>query len=113
MAIVKQADSSALEIAQKFSERIHALAPDVKVMLYGSAARGKMDKFSDIDIYIEMPDTCDIEPLKSQISDWAWEIGFEHDRVIQTVIYHKNEVWDSPLRSSPFIKAVMRDGVVL
>jgi phospholipid N-methyltransferase len=39
MATVKQADLSALEIGKKFAERIHALFPDAKILLYGSAVK--------------------------------------------------------------------------
>lgn len=113
MATVKQADLPTLEVSKKLAERIHALVPGAKILLYGSAARGEMEEFSDIDIYVELPDACDIEPLKLQISDCAWEIGLEHNQVIQTVVYQKSEVWNSPLRSSPFIKAVLREGVPL
>lgn len=113
MATIKQVDLSALEIGKKLAERIHALAPAAKILLYGSAARGEMREFSDIDIYVEVPDTCDVEAIRLQISDYAWELGFEHDRHLQTVLYQTSEVWDSPLRSSPFIKAVMREGVPL
>ena len=113
MAVVKQADLSALEISKKFAERIHALISDAKVLLYGSAARGEMEEFSDIDVYVELPDTCDAEAIKSQVSDIAWEIGFEHDRIIQPVVYSRRDVWDTPRRSSPFIQAVHKEGMAL
>lgn len=113
MAAIKQADSSALEISKKFAERIHTLVPDAKVLLYGSTARGEMDEFSDIDIYVEVPDTCDAESIKLQVSDFAWEIGFEHERIIQAVVYRKSDVWDTPRRSSPFIKAIYSEGITL
>jgi predicted nucleotidyltransferase len=111
VATIKQADVSALEIGKMLADRIHALVPDATVLLYGSAARGEMEEFSDIDIYVELPDSCDIESMQIRIGDIAWEIGFEHDRIIQAVVYKRSEVWDSPLRSSPFIKAIMREGV--
>ncbi|HAK89303.1 MAG: hypothetical protein A2077_00015 [Nitrospirae bacterium GWC2_46_6] len=113
MATVKQADLAALEIGKKFAERIHALFPDAKVLLYGSAARGEMEEFSDIDIYVEVPDAYDIETIRTQINDIAWGVGFDNDRVIQAVVYRKSDVWDTPRRSSPFIRAVHNEGVVL
>jgi len=113
MATVKQADLSALEIGKKFAERIHVLFPDAMVLLYGSAARGEMEEFSDIDIYVEVPDSYEIETIRAQISDIAWEVGFDNDRVIQTVVYRKSDVWDTPRRSSPFMKAVHREGMAL
>ena len=113
MAPIKQADVTALEIGKELAGRVRTLVPDAKIILYGSAARGEMEEFSDIDIYVELPDACDVDSMRAQISDIAWEVGFEHDRVIQAVVYQESEIWDSPLRSSPFIKAVMSEGVPL
>lgn len=113
MATVKQADLSAIGIGKKFAELIHALFPDAKVLLYGSAARGEMEEFSDIDIYVEVPDAYDVETIRTQINDIAWEVGFDNDRVVQAVVYRKSDVWDTPRRSSPFIKAVHSEGMIL
>lgn len=113
MATIKHADLSVLEIGKKFAGRIHALFPDSKVLLYGSAARGEMEEFSDIDIYVEVPDSYEIETIRAQISDIAWEIGFDSERVIQAVVYRKSDVWNTPRRSSPFIKTIHSEGVVL
>jgi len=113
MATIRQVDLSALAIGKKFAERIRALVPDAKIILYGSAARDEMAEFSDIDIYIEVPDSCNINVMERQISDIAWEIGFEHEKVLQTVVYRKSDVWETPRRSSPFIKAIHSEGVVL
>lgn len=113
MSIIKETNPIALKVAKEFAERVHKLAPGTVVKLYGSAARGEMEELSDIDIYIELPDDIDVDAIKEQLSDIAWEIGFEYDQVIQEVIYQKSEIWGSPLRSSPFIKAVLREGVTL
>lgn len=113
MRMIKQVDSSALAIGKKFAERIRAQVREAKIILYGSAARGEMEEFSDIDIYVELPDFCDSRFMERQISDIAWEIGFENDKIIQAVVYRKSDVWETPRRSSPFIKAVHSGGVVL
>lgn len=113
MGTAKDKKTAAQLVAQEFSNKVHELAPAAVVKLYGSAARGDMEELSDMDIYVELPDNVDIENVSRQISDIAWETGFEHDWVIQAVVYQKSEVWNSPLRSSPFIKAVMREGVTL
>lgn len=113
MGAVKTTDQAALKIAQEFAKRVRKLVPGVVVKLFGSAARGEMEDLSDIDIYVELPDAVASDPVKEQISDIAWEVGFAHDHVIQAVIYQKSEIWDSPLRSSPFIKAVTNEGIPL
>ncbi len=113
MGAVKTTDQAALKIAQEFAERVHKLAPGVTMKLFGSAARGELEDLSDIDIYVELPDEAGGDAIRKQISDIAWEVGFARDRVIQAVVYQKSEIWDSPLRSSPFIKAVTNEGIPL
>lgn len=113
MGVVKETNPAALKVAREFAKKIHELVPDAVVKLFGSAVRGEMEELSDIDIYIELPDRIDVEAVKTQLSEIAWEIGLQHGQVIQEVIYQKSEIWDSPLRSSPFIKAVIKEGVTL
>jgi len=113
MGTVKQADPVAVEVAREFAKRIRALIPKAIIILYGSAARGDMEEFSDIDIYVEVPDGSDIDSIRSQVSDIAWEVGFENDKIIQAVVYLKSAVWNTPRRSSPFIKSIHIEGIAL
>ena len=113
MSIVKEANPVAIKIAKKFADAVHDLVPGAVVKLFGSAARGDMEELSDIDIYVELPDAAATDAVEEKIGDIAWEVGFAHDRIIQSVVYQKSEIWDSPLRSSPFIKAVTDEGILL
>jgi predicted nucleotidyltransferase len=113
MSVVKEANPAAIKIAKKFADAVHGLVPEALVKLFGSAARGDMEELSDIDIYVELPDATASDVVKEKINDIAWEVGFAHDRVILSMVYQKSEIWDSPLRSSPFIKAVIREGIPL
>ncbi len=113
MSIVKEANPVAVKIAKKFADAVHDLVPGAVVKLFGSAARGEMEDLSDIDIYVELPDVAATDVVREKINDLAWEVGFAHDRVIQSVVYQKSEIWESPLRSSPFIKAVTHEGILL
>jgi hypothetical protein len=113
MSIVKEANPVAVKIAKQFADAVHELVPGAVVKLFGSAARGEMEELSDIDIYVELPDAAATDVVREKIFDHAWEVGFAHDGVIQPVVYQKRETWDSPLRSSPFIKAVTIEGIPL
>lgn len=113
MSPVKEADPAAVRIAKEFADAVHTLVPGAVVKLFGSAARGEWEELSDIDIYVELPDAAASETVAEKISVIAWEVGFAHDRVIQAVVYRRSEIWDSPLRSSPFIKAVNNEGIAL
>ena len=113
MATVKQADPLALEVCRKFAKRVRELIPEAVLILYGSAARGELEEFSDIDMYVEVPDSYDIALIRSQIGNIAWEVGFENDRIIQAIVYRRGDVWDTPRRSSPFIKTIHNEGTAL
>jgi len=113
MSIVKEANPVAVKIAKQFADAVHDLVPGAVVKLFGSAARGQMEDLSDIDIYVELPDAVANDDNRQKINDLAWEVGFANDSIIQPVVYQKSEIWDSPLRSSPFIKAVTHEGILL
>ena len=82
-----------------------------QVILYGSAARGEMDSESDIDLLVVLPDVnWDIE---KRIGDIAFDAGLEINRVISTMCFSKTDLTDSPMRSSPLILNVRREGVPL
>src|SRR5215216_4110927 len=71
----------ALKLAQKVCERIVAeLGQSVKVIMYGSQARGDATKYSDIDLLVVLP-SIDNDSRKL-ISNIAWEVGFDAGKVI-------------------------------
>ncbi len=113
MGIVKQADAISLEVSREFAKRIRTLVPDAVIILYGSAARGDMEEFSDIDIYVEVPDDTNIELIRPQVNDIAWEVGFGNNKIIQAIVYLKSDVWNTPRRSSPFIRSIYSEGIAL
>jgi predicted nucleotidyltransferase len=82
-----------------------------EVVLYGSAVRGDMDPESDIDLFVVLPDVnWDVE---KRIGDAAFDAGLEIGRVISTACFGKTDIADTPMRSSPFVLNVGREGVSL
>ena len=74
----------ALKLAAKVRERIsETLGQPVKVIMYGSQARGDATKESDIDLLVVLP-AINSNTWK-MISDIAWEVGFEAGKVISTI----------------------------
>ena len=82
-----------------------------RVVLYGSAARGTMDRESDIDLLIVLP-SVDWE-IEKRIGSLAFDAGLEIDRVISTLCFSVNDLENSPMRSSPLVHAIWREGVAL
>ncbi len=82
-----------------------------RVMLYGSAARDTMDRESDIDLLIVLP-FVDWE-IEKRIGSMAFDVGLEIDRVISTLCFSVSDWEQGPMRASPLIHAVRREGVTL
>jgi predicted nucleotidyltransferase len=81
----------------------------VDFSLFGSRAWGDAEEGSDMDVFVEV-ETLD-KNLKERIQDIAWEVGFENCLVIAPLIFTRDELENSPLRSSPIVKAITREGL--
>ncbi len=81
-----------------------------KVILFGSRARGDADPDSDMDVIVvlEGPYT---PSARNQVSDCAWEAGFEHGIVVAPVVYSREEWENGPEKYSPFVQTVLAEGV--
>ena len=93
------------ELKAKLSEVVELL--DFRV--FGSRARGDADEHSDMDVFLEV-EYLD-RSLRTKVEDIVWEVGFENFIVISPLILTRDEVENSPLRSSPIIQSVTEEGV--
>jgi hypothetical protein len=62
-----------------------------------------------MDVFVEVE--CLDKSLKEQIIDIAWEVGFENFIVISPLIFNRDEIENSALRSSPIVKVITKEGV--
>jgi len=83
----------------------------LEIVLYGSAARGDLEEGSDIDLLVVLPEV-DWE-IEQQISDCCFDAGLKCGRVISTACFGRDEIGESPLRVSPFVLNVRREGIRL
>jgi uncharacterized protein len=98
-----------LIIARELKRRLSALAQLLDFSVFGSRARGDAQEGSDMDVFVEV-ETLD-KDLKDRIQDIAWEVGFENSLVISPLIFTRDELENSPLRSSPIVKAITQEGL--
>ena len=96
-------------IATELKERLSKVVPLVDLIVFGSRARGDQDEYSDMDVFIEV-DTIDRE-LKEVIHDIVWEVGFDNFMVISPLIFRRDEIENSPLRSSQIVNNIFEGGV--
>jgi predicted nucleotidyltransferase len=100
----------ALKLAKEVRIRLtKELGQPVKVIMFGSQARGDATKESDIDLLVILP-SLDSKMLNLAF-DIAWEVGFDAGKMISVVPAEKNEL--KRLAVSPFYRAVKRDGITV
>ncbi len=98
----------ALKLAAKVRERLtDALGQPVKVIMYGSQARGDATKYSDIDLLVIVP-SLDMK-TRNVISDITWEVGFEAGRLISAVPSTTEKI--KRYSFLPFYQNVKREGI--
>jgi len=93
----------------EFSSRVKARFPQARIWAFGSRARDDARDDSDLDICVVLPglDTSAWE----EISDMAWEVGFEHDLLITTVKFDEDAFERGAPSESSLVKAILREGV--
>jgi predicted nucleotidyltransferase len=72
-------------------------------------ARGDAEPDSDLDVCVVIRQRT--EAARTEISDIAWEVGFEHSLVITTVVFSQDEFEHGPCSVSPLVSAVHEEGV--
>jgi uncharacterized protein len=99
------ADRNILDL---FASRVRELEPGARIWAFGSRARGDAHPESDLDLCIVLPDPT--EEVARGIRDIAWEIGFEHERVLTTVILSEHDFQDGPMSASTLVANIVREG---
>ena len=82
-----------------------------EILLYGSAARGELQEGSDIDLMVVLPEVnWDIE---KRLASRCFQSELRCGRVISTVCFTREELDHSPLRVSPLVLRVRKEGIPL
>ena len=98
-----------LRIARELKRRLLEHADIVDFRLYGSRARGDAGEASDMDVFIEVQSLT--PEIKDKIQDIVWEVGFHNFVVISPLIVSRQELEETPLRSSAIMRNISQEGL--
>jgi uncharacterized protein len=99
------------DILQKVKQTLKKTAPDARILLYGSRARGDAQDDSDWDILVIL------NKYKIESSDYdlisypIYELGWQEDVMFSVKLFTQAE-W-TKRRFTPFYKNVEKEGIVL
>ena len=96
-------------VALELKNRLAGFVQLVDFSVFGSRARGDAAEDSDLDVFVEV-ETLD-KGVKERIQDITWGVGFENFRVISPLIFTRDEIENSPLRSSSVVRAIAEEGL--
>ena len=96
-------------ILDEFKDRVRKRFSDAQIWAFGSRARGEATWESDFDLLIVL------NKIDQKIGRWvrdiAWEVGFENDRVITTVLIEREQFEHGPMSESTLVDNVLREGI--
>jgi len=100
------------EIVNRLREIIHAIAPDAKVILYGSEARGDARPESDIDLLILLNKEKVTYSDQIRLSGPLYDLELSSGVLISPMIISRKS-WENRPFKTPFFVNVMNEGILL
>ena len=97
-------------ILEAVKAKVLDIDPSAVLILFGSRARGKADKYSDWDFLILTGKKVN-QILKNKINDALFDVELETDQVLSALVQNQ-KLWEN-YSSFPFYKNVKRDGIRL
>ncbi|HBF34438.1 TPA: nucleotidyltransferase domain-containing protein, partial [Candidatus Sumerlaeota bacterium] len=88
-------------VLSEFAAQVRRTFPAARIWAFGSRTRGEATWESDLDVCVVL-ETVDAE-TRREISDLAWEIGFDHDVVVSSILFSRDMFEQGPASASPLV----------
>jgi predicted nucleotidyltransferase len=99
-------------ILLKIKELVKRNEPTATVILYGSHARGKNSKYSDIDVLILVDNDKITYSDEKRIKYPLYDLEFETGKIISPLVFSRKD-WETNHSITPFYHNIKKDGVQL
>ena len=96
-------------VMEAFSTRVRAKCPSARIWAFGSRTKGTHTEESDLDVCVVVDEMTPED--RSYITECAWEVGFEHDRVICSIAFSSSMFENGPASANPLVHGILEEGV--
>jgi predicted nucleotidyltransferase len=97
-------------VAERFKRLlVERAVPLDETTVFGSRARGDSEPESDLDVLVVVEHLT--PEIRRQISDCAWEAGFDAGIVVQSVVLTRDQIERGPERDSLLMAAAREEGI--
>jgi len=97
------------QIVRQLEQRLQHEMTVLDLRVFGSRVRGDDTPESDIDVFIEL-EACTPE-LRQRISEIAWEVGYDADRIISTIVATRDQLEHGAMGANPLVAKVEEEGI--
>lgn len=98
-----------LFLLRRFAARIRETFVNPQIWAFGSRVRGTAVSESDLDVCVVL-DNCN-SLARALVSEIAWEVGFDAEVVISTIVFTREEFENGPPSASPLVQAIRLEGI--
>lgn len=100
------------DIVLRIKTVLNESAPNAKIILYGSFARGENRSDSDLDLLILLDSDKITYELEKKVKYPLYDIEFETGQIISPLVLTKND-WENKHYITPFYENVVKEGIIL